>query len=723
VSDRAPNDHAALCARARTLLANAPAEAVVMASELLDSIPLESPVVRDVVITLAEALTAARHPADVIELERSCRARWPKLASLRYLAGLAHGELGHVREMVAAFEQCIAIGEDEGAVRVVGAGSHLPLFRLGLFAEASGERSTARTFHARALQVASDFAPSRQALAALDASARRAPGVAPRSFENDTVAMKPCRHGVMTYPVHDMFVGRALDLYGQWCEDELETIGALVEPGSTVVDVGANIGSHTVYLARHVGPAGTVVALEPQSFAYGLLAANIATNGFANTRCLRVAAGRTPGKVHLPVLDPRSASNFGAVAVGAASGTRGTEAVEAITIDALALASCALIKIDVEGMEVDVLAGARETIARLRPVVFVENNTIERSAAILTAVRELGYRAYWHIAPYYRSDNHFANPEDVFAQYQPEANLVCVPRDRAPTDAFAGMLEVAGDDDDFVKALTRAGAMQTRRVTGRTTKKAAGHAAAPLHPAPAETASAKAPRAAKAPMLTVVACIPGREFSGRFFDSWNAFAERCHLEGINLVVSRQYDAVVYYARNRVLGGDVRRGPKQAPWGGELAYDYMLWIDSDIVFRFEDFQALLAHKVDLAAGLYLMADGARFSAVERMDEELFRKEGQFEFLTPEKLEGKTGLIPVDYCGFGFVLARRGVFERVEYPWFRPIFVDLPGGMREFTSEDVGFCLEAKRAGLQMNIDPNVVVGHEKAVVLTPKRRAP
>lgn len=691
-----------------------------MASELLDRISLESPLVRDVVMTLAEALTAAGHPADVIELERSCRARWPKLVSLRYLAGLAHGELGQVREMVAAFEQCVELGEDQGDVRVVGAGSHLPLFRLGLFAEASGDRSLARTFYARASLAASDYAPSRQALAALDASAKRAAGIAPRSFENGVVAMKACRHGTMTYPVNDMFVGRALDLYGEWCEDELETLGALVEPGSTVVDVGANIGSHTVFFARRVGPAGTVVAIEPQSFAYGLLAANMATNGFTNTRCLRVAAGRTPGKVHLPILDPASASNFGAVAAVASGGAvpAATEEVEATTIDALGLASCALIKIDVEGMEVEVLAGARETIARHRPVVFVENNTRERSAEILAAVRELGYRAYWHIAPYHREDNYFANPEDVFAQYQPEANLICVPRDRGPFEALAGMPEVAGDDDDFVKALTRAGALATRRVTGRVAKPVAPPKV--VNPAPA---SPKPPLASpRKPALTVVACIPGREFSGRFFDAWNAFAERCHLEGINLIVSRQYDAVVYYARNRVLGGDVRRGPKQAPWGGEVAYDYMLWIDSDIVFRFEDFQALLAHRVDLAAGLYLMADGARFSAVEHMDEELFRKEGQFEFLTPEKLEGKTELIPVDYCGFGFVLARRGVFERVEYPWFRPIFVDLPGGMREFTSEDVGFCLEAKRAGLQMHIDPTVVVGHEKAVVLTPKRRA-
>jgi tetratricopeptide (TPR) repeat protein len=225
---------------------------------------------------------------------------------------------------------------------------------------------------------------------------------------------------------------------------------------------------------------------------------------------------------------------------------------------------------------------------------------------------------------------------------------------------------------------------------------------------------------AKAKPLTIVACIPGREFSGRFFDAWNEFAEKCRAVGVNLIVSRRYDAVVYYARNKVAGGDVRRGAKQAPWGGEIDYDYMLWIDSDVVFRFEDFQRLLSHKVEMVAGLYLMADNTRYSAVETMNEEIFKKQGEFEFLTPASLAHRHGLVKVDYCGFGFVLVRKGVFERLEYPWFRPLYMEM-GECTDFTSEDVGFCMMAKRAGIEMMIDPDVVVGHEKAVVLAPPPR--
>ena len=63
----------------------------------------------------------------------------------------------------------------------------------------------------------------------------------------------------------------------------------------------------------------------------------------------------------------------------------------------------------------------------------------------------------------------------------------------------------------------------------------------------------------------------------------------------------------------------------------------------------------------------------------------------------------------------------MFEKIDYPWFRPEFLDIEG-VREFTSEDVGFCLAARRAGFTVHINPRVIVGHEKMVVLRPLRRA-
>ncbi len=739
-----PQDGYTLYRLAEALVSRGPAEALEQANAALAYLPLDSVDAQGLVLTLASALSRLDMHEEILQLAEACRDRWPGFTELRYREALAHQKLGRAHEMLRAFEDCLQLGEDPAGPGTVGSGTFLPYYQIGLFCEAQGDRKGARVAYGRARCFA-PYGPAQKRLEEIDRAAVRDARVPQRLSDDGAVAEKDCRHGRMAYPVNDSFVGRSLDLYGEWCEAEIDLFAALVEPGSVVVDVGANVGSHTVFFAKHVGPTGRVVALEPQSFVHELLVRNVRANRLTNVDCVRKAATDSPSTVRLPKVDPKTTCNFGAIAVTSEGAASDTESVAAVPLDTLGLEACDFLKIDVEGLETRVLAGAKRIISRFLPTIFVENNTVARSREILETVFALGYRAYWHVAPYYRSANYFHNDENVFSPYQPEANLVCVPVGRT----LPGLVEASGPDDDFVKALARGAAEGIYRpsprsglaITSRafsapsiTTSNAsdAGQgserptempsALLTVMPGALSVSPTVAPRPAppRRP-LTIVACIPGREFSGRFFDAWNEFVEKCHVIGVKLVVSRRYDAVVYYARNKVAGGDVRRGAKQSPWGGELDYDYMLWIDSDVLFRFEDFQALLAHKVDMVAGLYLMSDNARFAAVERMDETVFASAGEFEFLTPAKMAGRQGLVPVDYCGFGFVLVRKGVFEKLEYPWFRPLYLEL-GGVSEFTAEDVGFCLMAKRAGMKMYVDPKVVVGHEKTVVFEPQKAA-
>jgi hypothetical protein len=75
--------------------------------------------------------------------------------------------------------------------------------------------------------------------------------------------LKECRYGSMLYNPNDTYVGRSLDLYGEYSEEEVSLFRDLLsEPGS-VLDVGANIGVHTVAFAEIVGSAGEVHAFEP----------------------------------------------------------------------------------------------------------------------------------------------------------------------------------------------------------------------------------------------------------------------------------------------------------------------------------------------------------------------------------------------------------------------------------------------------------------------------
>jgi len=272
-----------------------------------------------------------------------------------------------------------------------------------------------------------------------------------RILEKDFVALKQCRHGHFIYNKHDTFIGRSLDLYGEWWESEVELLSRLVGPGSVVVDIGANIGSHSIPLARRVAPGGRLIAFEPQRIVFQQLCANVALNGLTNVTCRPEAVGSARGVARIPALDPRQDFNFGGIRLR--SDDKG-EHVAVISLDDFGLSKCDLIKIDVEGMEPAAIAGAAKTIERCHPVLFAENNTEKTSAETIAAVRALpGYRAWWHISNYFSSNNFFGNRNNIFEKYQPEANMLCTHESTGVT--INGLPEVLNELDTWRQALAR----------------------------------------------------------------------------------------------------------------------------------------------------------------------------------------------------------------------------------------------------------------------------
>ena len=274
--------------------------------------------------------------------------------------------------------------------------------------------------------------------------------VPPRIYEHEFVAMRRCKHGTFVYNVNDQFISRSLDHYGEWCEAELHLLGQIIKPGDVVLDLGANIGTHTIFFAKQVTERGCVFAFEPQRLIFQNLCANITLNGLVNVISLQQAVGKRSETIRLPTFNPHRNRNFGAVSV--MDHVTG-EPVQMIRIDDLQLKRCNVIKVDVEGMECDVLEGGRETITRHRPVLFVENNTLERSWATIALIDSLDYDAYWHISNYFQSDNFYQNGENIFSSYQPEANLVCFHRSLRLD--IHGLPRVSGLEDTWRRALSR----------------------------------------------------------------------------------------------------------------------------------------------------------------------------------------------------------------------------------------------------------------------------
>ena len=234
------------------------------------------------------------------------------------------------------------------------------------------------------------------------------------------------RYGRFLYNPNDTYIGRALDLYGEAHEIELQLLRQLCGPGSYVFDLGANIGDHTIPLAQHVGAQGRVFAFEPQPVVFELLRANVSLNGLENVECINVALGASHGTIYIPKIDYRREANFGGIELG---GFMVGEPVPRIVLDDYAeLARADLVKIDVEGMEIDVLHGAGYFIAHFRPVLYVENDRVERSSELISLLQRLEYRMFWHLSPLFNEHNFRGNADNVFVNVV-ATNMLCVPRE------------------------------------------------------------------------------------------------------------------------------------------------------------------------------------------------------------------------------------------------------------------------------------------------------
>lgn len=235
---------------------------------------------------------------------------------------------------------------------------------------------------------------------------------APLPANSDAPVARQCRYGAMTWPANDHYIGRALDLYGEYSESEVELLRRVLKPGDIVVEAGANVGGLTIPMADLVGPRGTVFAFEPQSFYYRHLERNadrFFEDRMANTVIqINAALGHKSGTLTMRAVEEEKIHAPGWPSTGPEFEVRGA------TIDGLGLNSCALIKIDVDGPEHEILLGAERTIDRCRPLLYVEYDKPAEYPEMLPWIAAKGYRLYRHAAPLFNPSNFRNNPVNVF---------------------------------------------------------------------------------------------------------------------------------------------------------------------------------------------------------------------------------------------------------------------------------------------------------------------
>lgn len=216
-----------------------------------------------------------------------------------------------------------------------------------------------------------------------------------------SVKVKECKHGKFMYLDNDRYIGYSLEHYGEYAEQEVDLYRQLLRSGDVVIEGGAHIGTLTIPIAKMVGPEGRVITFEPQRVLYNLLCGNIALNECWNVIAYPVALG-VGGTIKVPPIDYSAIRNFGGMALS--TNTPGEE-VLIKSVDDFHLPSCRLIKADVEGMEVDVLRGAKETILGCHPFLYVENDREEHSERLRGLIQDLGYKLYDHKPLLYNPSN------------------------------------------------------------------------------------------------------------------------------------------------------------------------------------------------------------------------------------------------------------------------------------------------------------------------------
>ena len=158
---------------------------------------------------------------------------------------------------------------------------------------------------------------------------------------------------------------------GVWEEDVLDACLRVIQPGDVFFDIGANAGIVTVDVAWTFGESVTIHAFEPQPTLARTLAISIGLNTFTRVHLHRLLLGDAPGVADLYVADHAIHASLISREVGAAPLSCGMETIDRL-VAAGTVPAPTVVKVDVEGAELRVLQGARDTFSAAPPVIVFE---------------------------------------------------------------------------------------------------------------------------------------------------------------------------------------------------------------------------------------------------------------------------------------------------------------------------------------------------------------
>ena len=206
------------------------------------------------------------------------------------------------------------------------------------------------------------------------------------------------------------------------------------------------------------------------------------------------------------------------------------------------------------------------------------------------------------------------------------------------------------------------------------------------------------------PHYNIVIATPGTHLVAGYVQSLLATGNALAEQGLSSTWLNAGGSHVAVARERTVCGDQYNDNRiNALMGGTFTYDKLFWIDSDIIWRVQDFSRLANSDLDIVSGCYMMADQV-----------VVMSKKPWGGLMPlaEFVQYKEPFA-VSSVGFGFICMKSGVMESLGKPWFGSI----PENDRFLIGEDVSWCIKARRQGYDIWVDPSVRVDHQKSVIVS------
>jgi len=240
------------------------------------------------------------------------------------------------------------------------------------------------------------------------------------------------KHGIFSYYLNDQYIGKSLSEYGEWSEAEVGLLKQLLPNNENIIEIGSNIGTHTIPLAKQVLKGGLVYAIEPQHQNHKLLLDNIKDNKLKNVKVLKIAISSKEGEAYMNTFNENITSNYGDSKIFSFN-FKNAQSVPVKTLDQLFYndfkdeKSIKLIKCDAQGQELNIILGSKKIINKYKPYLYLENDDINTSRALIEIIKDMGYILFWHLPPLYNPDNFLKNNKNIFPKII-SCNMLCIHR-------------------------------------------------------------------------------------------------------------------------------------------------------------------------------------------------------------------------------------------------------------------------------------------------------